>query len=208
VKYSSKDYEESEWFRIKTSESQYPEGKVDYCIDTYELSNWCEKCGVGAVQNRPFRLARDFQQKRDQFFGLHWVFDELFCRPAIIPILNEAEITGAAYLHPIYHKSGKTIDTTFQMKIDFVLAHGLFNDENAKYCPVCNRVKYLYPERNAISFSHKSFENVPDIVKSYEYFGSGGQAQRLVLASKKFYEVVKENKIHGLVFRPIKLVYD
>ena len=222
--YSPKDFEESEWFYVNTSESQYPEGEKDYHYDTYDLTTWCNKCGQGAVQNRPFRLPRDFQQKRDKFFGLHWVFDEIFCRPEIKPILDENGLSGLSYLHPIYHKSGKTIDTTYQMKIDFVTAPGIFNDgleiqdfsvdrklwttqdKYARHCPFCNRVKFLYPERNVIRFTRKTLKNIPDVVKSYEYFGADGQAQRLILVSKKFYDVIRKNKLSGLVFTPIRLV--
>ena len=79
-------------------------------------------------------------------------------------------------------------------------------EKYARFCPFCNRVKFRYPERNIIRFTRKTFENVPDIVKSYEYFGAGGQAQRLILVSKKFYELIKQNRLSGLIFTPIGLI--
>jgi len=221
--YTKEDLDESEWFYITTSESQYPQGEEDFRCYSYDLSNWCDKCGIGKVQNQPFRLLRDFQQKKDVFFGLHWVFDEFFVRSSVKPILAENGITGISYINPIYHGSGKEIATVFQLKTDFIIQPTLITgdvdasaflidrrlwtsqEKYARFCPFCNRVRYRHPQREVIKFKRAAFENVPDIVKGFEYFEGGDLAHRLVLASKKFYDVVKKYKFRGLSFTPIRL---
>ena len=38
---------------------------------------------------------------------------------------------------------------------------------------------------------------------SNEYFGSGGSAHRLIILSKRIYEIIIKNKLRGIRFEPI-----
>jgi hypothetical protein len=72
--------------------------------------------------------------------------------------------------------------------------------------PYCRQVRYHLRHRGPLRFDRGSFEGAPDIVKTQEWFGSGGQASRLVVASQKFRQAVVVAKWQGLVFQPIELI--
>jgi hypothetical protein len=66
--------------------------------------------------------------------------------------------------------------------------------------------KSLFPRRDAIRFDKKIFLNAPDIIYSHERFGAGIIAMRLVLVSRRFYDIVQNKKLKGLKFTPILLM--
>lgn len=229
VYYSQQEVEEAEWLYIETGEFQYPQPEDDYKEATYDTSNYCKRCGMGASQNNPFRLSRDFKQKNSQFLGLHWVFDETFLRPETKAMLEHAGTTGISYLHPVFNKTGEKIKIVFQMKVDTIIEGGLITDELIKVTcmenneegraskgggsyrfpegyPFCGKVKYHWPDRTTIKFHKEKLDGVPDVIKSDEYFGSGGSANRLIMVSKKFRELITSHKLRGLQFTPIELV--
>jgi hypothetical protein len=163
---------------------------------------------VGKIQNNPFRLKRDFKQRTNQFLGLHFEFDIIFIRQPAKEILTKEGFTGIEYIHPLLASTKQPIETVFQMKIDTILQPGLIQawhngGKGYAICPFCESKKSLYPRRDAIRFDKGIFSNVPDIVQSYEHFGSG--ANRLVLVSKRFYNIVQKYKLKGLSFTPIIL---
>jgi len=74
VRFSEQERKSADWLYARVSESQYPQPEDDlgYRQVTYDLGTFCWRCGIGANQVRPFRLARDFQLRRSHFMGLHW----------------------------------------------------------------------------------------------------------------------------------------
>jgi len=231
VYYSQKDIETAEWVYATVGEYQYPQPEDDlsYREETYDISEYCVRCGMGSVQVRPFRLKRDFKEKRSRFLGLYWVHDEVFVRPEVKAILEKEHISGVEFSHPVYHKSGEDIDNVYQMIIQAIAKPGLVkeglsivtckvnNEESiiegigkvknrlGDY-PYCGRVKYHFPRRDAIKLRGESLEGLPDIAKSHEYFGSGTAANRLILMRSRVVELVTKNKIRGLKFTPIEMV--
>jgi hypothetical protein len=229
IYYSESDIKHAEWLQIIAGEYQYPQPE-DYKQTTYDLSNYCKHCGIGKVQNNPFRLKSDFVQKTD-FLGLHWVFDEIFVRPNTKDIIENSGLGDIEFFHPLFIKTGKQIQNVYQMKIMGNLEHGLItNDLFTITCKenneeiialnksglnigkltgeftYCNRVKYHHPKTTQITFKREIFSKAPQIVKSYEYFGSGSEAHQLILVSQRFAEVVRQHKLRGLKFTPVKLI--
>jgi hypothetical protein len=230
VYYSDEDIEAADWVYASVGEFQYPQPE-DGCWEaaTYDISRYCLRCGMGAVQMRPFRLRRDFRQKSSRFLGLHWVFDEIFVRPVVKTIFERDGISGVGFCHPVHHKSGEPIDSVYQMVVQTIAEPGLVteglstvtckpNNEESYMegigripnrrgdYPYCGLVKYHHPERDAIKFRREALIHLPDIAKSHEYFGSGGAAHRLILMRKRVVEYVETRKLRGLGFTPIELV--
>ena len=71
--------------------------------------------------------------------------------------------------------------------------------------PYCGRVKYHLKHRGPLRFEHTALAGAPDVVKTHEWFGSGGQAFRLVLVSQRFRQAVLKAKWRGLYFEPVEL---
>jgi hypothetical protein len=231
--FSEKEIDEAAWLYASVGEFQYPQPERSYIEGTYDITNYCPFCGMGAVQNNPFRLKSDFKQKAARFLGLLWVHDVVFVRPEVKKLFEKAGIREVEYSHPIHHKSGKPIETVYQMQIKTVARGGLIskglnavtckknNEEGLNMRPpggchginrsieeykYCGRVKYHYPMTTMIEFRKSVLDKLPDVAMSEEYFGSGGAADNLILISRRFADLVKEYKLRGLKFRPIKIV--
>ena len=226
--FSDADRAAAEWFTIRAGEFQYPQPEDAYHEATFDLSAYCWRCDIGAVQNRPFRLVGDFRQKLD-FFGLHWVTDEIFLRQETRQLFEQEKLSGAGYLQPTLFMKGKPIDGLYQLKLEAAAEPGfatadLFrvtckpgNEEGPAIpggkpyrfpvgYPYCGRVKYHLPERGWLCYARTSLAGKPDLFKSWEYFGAGDRAERLILASRKVYDLARQKGFRGLVFTPIQLV--
>jgi hypothetical protein len=234
VHYDKEDFDKAEWFYTGTGEYQYPQPEddpIEYLKATYDTCNFCPTCGMGAIQNNPFRLKTEFKQKNSQFLGLHWVFDEIFVRNEAKAILERECPAGIRFTHPVYHRTSEEMESVYQLRIETVVKEGLvtsgldtvtckpYNEEYKGLVrqvaerlnlreegPYCGRVKYHYPTRDTVKFRHKALSQIPDIVKSDEDFGSGHSADKLVLVSKRFRELIVKYKLRGLRFTPIELM--
>ncbi|GEM_PF-1978984 len=229
--YSQDDINAAEWLWATAGEYQYPQPAdvLGYLQATYDTSKACPVCGIGAIQNRPFRLKRDFTQKRLHFLGLHWVFDEFFVRPEVKKILQENRMGDIEFVQPVLHGTGAPIETVFQMKIKAISGPGLVTEglfavtcklNNEEVVSLkkkglhlnvpkdkniyCGRVRYHFPRTMPLTFRRNSMPWSFDVAKSHEYLG--GSVQRIILVSQRFASLVGQHKLRGLKFTPVKLV--
>ncbi len=227
--YEDEEILDAEWVIGEVGEFQYPQPEDNYIESTYQTEDYCYRCGQGKVQNRPFRLKKDFVQEQAKFLGLHWVFDEIFIRPVIKSLFDSAGISGVTYRDVIHHKTDQRINNVLQMNIPVIERHGLITEDlfsvtckpqnEESYLkelgrikdkpgpPFCGRVKYQYPLTEPIKFKANVLKDLPDFVKSCEYFGSGAAANHFILVRNKVVRLIKEKKLEGLGFRrPVHLV--
>ena len=211
------DIEKSDWFIIGTGQYQYPQPEAGYLNATFDLRNYCPHCGSGKIQNAPFRLKTEPKQHNNQFWGLHWEFEHVFVRQETKNIL-ERDIKGIRFSNPVLHKRNIPIDGFYQLHIDAILEKG-FDGYNTKVitCKTnneeglntdsrqvyCGQTKYHHPMIGGYLFDKVIFQQEGDIALTSEYFGSGGSANRLVIVSKRFKQIVEKNKLKGLSFTPI-----
>jgi hypothetical protein len=218
TEYEKADIKNAEWFVVQTGTYQYPQPEDDYLQATYDLENYCEHCGQGKKQNRPYRLKTEPKQSNNQFWGLHWEFEPIFVRQETKNILERENITDISFSNPVLNKKNITIDGFYQLHIHKILDKGFDNynaqtitckinneegfntDDNLK---CCGRIKYHHPRIGGYLFDKNIFDTSFDIVESCEYFGGGASASRLQIVSKKFKELVHKNKLKGLSFIPI-----
>lgn len=218
--YEKADLDQAEWFIISTGEYQYPQPEKDfgYLEATFNLDNHCRLCGIGKVQNAPFRLKFEPKQYNNQFWGLHWEFEPLFLRQEAKNLLEKAQMQGIRFTRPVLHKKNAVIEGFYQLHIDTILNEGFDNyntkpisckshneeggnpDKAGRYC---GRIKFHHPLVGGYLFNKKIFNTDFDVVNSFEYFGSGGNANRLQIVSKRFKQIVDKNKLKGLQFTPV-----
>ena len=220
TEYKKADIRNAEWFIINTGEYQYPQPEEDfgYLNATFNLDNYCKWCGIGKVQNAPYRLKTEPKQHNNQFWGLHWAFDAIFVRQETKNILEREKIKGIRFSNPVLHKKNIPIEGFYQLHIDTILSKRfdnyntktitckIKNEENCNTDPTsncCGRVKFHHPMIGGYLFDKSIFDKDFDIVESNEYFGSGGSANRLQIVSKRFKDIVDKNKLKGLSFIPI-----
>ncbi|MFT3827801.1 MAG: hypothetical protein QM731_28045 [Chitinophagaceae bacterium] len=216
--YEKGDYDNAEWFVITTGEYQYPQPEEGYKDATFNLENYCQFCGIGKIQNAPYRLQTQPKQLNNQFWGLHWEFEAIFVRQGAKNILEQEKIKGIRFSNPVLHRTNSPIEGFYQLHIDTILNKGFdnyntqtitckINNEEGlntnKKTTCCGRIKFHHPMIGGYLFDRTLFKKDLDIVESNEYFGSGGAAYRLQIVSKRFKEIVDKNKLKGLSFIPI-----
>jgi hypothetical protein len=218
--YEKSDIDKAEWFIISTGEYQYPQPENDfgYLEATFYLDNYCRICGIGKLQNAPFRLKSEPKQYTNQFWGLHWEFESVFVRQETKSLLEKEQIKGIQFSQPVLHKKNAPIDGLYQLHIDSILPKGfdnyntqtitckINNEEGGNTdpnCTCCGRIKFHHPMVGGYLFDSKIFDTEFDIVNSFEYFGSGGSANRHQVVSKRFKQIVDKNKLKGLKFTPV-----
>jgi hypothetical protein len=221
----------AEWLQLNARGHHcYPQPEEDFGYQevTYNVSNYCRHCGIGGVQEAPFRLRAEFKASHSQILQLNWVFDEFFLRDEAREGLRSAAITGIDYMAPLLHQSDRRVERVVQMFVRTKLPPALdpigfqpvtCKPQNEEWHAMqrlrpsepekllyCGRVKYQYAHKGPYRFDKKAFAEAPDVVKSDEWFGSGASAHRLVIVSQGFRQAVVKAKWHGVSFEPIELV--
>ena len=220
TEYEKNDFKNAEWFIINAGEYQYPQPQNDfgYLQATFNTEYYCKTCGIGKVQNAPYRLRTLPKQPNNQFWGLHWEFDAIFVRQETKNIFEKENIKGIHFSNPVLHKKNIVIENFYQLHIDNILDKG-FDNYNAQKitCKInneegfksdnilqnCGRVKFHHPRIGGYLFDKDIFNKYYDIVESYEYFGSGGSSSKLQIVSKKIKDIIDSNKLKGLSFIPV-----
>jgi hypothetical protein len=216
--YDKMDMENAQWYIIGTSQYQYPqpEDSYGYRNITFNLDNYCPLCGIGKIQNNPYRLKHEPKQKPNLFWGLHWEYEPIFVREEIKNIFEKEKINRIHFSQPVIHKSNKPIERFYQLHIETILEKGFITDNaNTVTCKInneegrnkndelkcCGRIKYN--SCRILEFDKKIFSHGNDFCLTNEYFGSGLSAYRRTIISKKIYEIIKKYKLRGLEFEPI-----
>jgi uncharacterized protein YutE (UPF0331/DUF86 family) len=218
IEYDEIDMENAQWYIIGTSQYQYPQPEDDFGYRnlTFNLDNYCPLCGIGKIQNNPYRLKYEPKQKPNLFWGLHWEYEPIFIREEIKNIFEKEKIGGVYFSQPVIHKSNKPIERFYQLHIETILDKGLITDNvNTVTCKInneensnrnnelkcCGRIKYN--SYRALEFNKKIFSTDNDFYLTNEYFGSMGSAYRKKIISKKIYNLIKNYKLRGLYFDPL-----
>jgi len=229
--FTKREIDTAEWLRVfALGHHGYPQPEDDdgYVDATYKTESSCPVCGIGNVQGAPFRLRNEPKASHSQFLQLNWVFDELFVRGAAREGLESAGITGIDFLAPVLHKRNTQSEQIVQMRVQTVLVDALditgfqpvtckpMNEEwhpNKWSTPEkeidrshCGRVKYHAMHRGPYRIAREAFIGAPDLVKSAEWFGSGRQAFRMIIASQRFRQIVNAAKWRGIEFEPIEII--
>jgi hypothetical protein len=229
--FTKRELDAAEWLLLEAlGHHGYPEPDIDYHTATDDIADYCPVCGIGGVQNAPFRLSAEPKASHSQFIQLNWVFDEFFLREEAREGLLEEGIAGIDFLAPVLHRTDRPSTQITQLRVRTVLPPALetesletvtCKEENEEWETelrlrkirppaaasnrYCGRVKYHREHRGMFRFDRGAFLEVPDVVKSYEWFGSGASAHQIVIVSQRFRQAVVTAKWRGVTFEPIEL---
>lgn len=229
IEFTKAEIEAAAWLELGTTGHfgyPQPEDEFGYWQVTYDPRTVCERCGAGKVQVAPFRFRSEPKASRSQFFQLNWVFDEIFVRPEVRAVFEQERVTGVAYEHPVIHRSGRIIESLHQLRVNTVLPPGHVGDvtrslvccaesegqPNFSRRPddgpqrYCGTRRFFWPTRTPLQFRSEIFGGAPDIVKSFEWFGSGLAANRAIIISQRVGRIIREQKWRGVVLKPIELI--
>jgi hypothetical protein len=209
------------WYQLyATGHFGYPQPEDDYKLATYGTS-YCERCGIGGVQRIPFSFRSEPKARHSQFLQLNWVFDEFFIRPEVESRLTEVGLSGIAFGPALHHSTGRALESIKQLMVMSALPAALGiaglqpvtckpdNEEGPPWhagsqpryapdYPYCGRRKYHWPQKKPLRFLPQPFATAPDIIKSFEWFGSGCSAFRAVLVSERVVHIIESNRWRGV----------
>ena len=195
---------QADWVTVNPSwhwEYPKPDDDFGYLQVTYDLTHYCENCGIGQRQKAPFHVKSEPKWGMRNMLQLNWVFDEYFVRPEIWETVFKPFGIGA---YPVlHHRSGQELKTVVQLKIDCELTVPLqLEGYSYEVCLECNRRKYLpiscgrFPAMTGVTADLTA-------VKSREYFGSGHSGFHEVFFSNALYRNCIEHKVKGVSYKPV-----
>ncbi len=182
---------------LASSHRGYPEPseKHGFLAATFDLSDYCSKCGIGRRQIRPFRIKSVPVLKRS-IMQLNWIFDEYFVAREVRTAVFEP--LGIDYWPVVLDRTGDEINSVVQLKISHHADLNL-DEANAIACSTCGRTKTKMDLRG---FCPEPVSIPAPIFKSTQYFGSDGAAFNTVLISSFLYKEIKKNSLRGVEFYP------
>ena len=183
---------------IASGQFGYPEPSEDwgYLDATFDASEHCRICGVGAKQIAPFRLKEPPTARKNSVIQLNWIFDEYFVASGVWASVFKP--SGVRSRPVVLHQTGRVIESTVQIRIDAICE--VESDRlPMQECGACGRIKYEYSLRGPYP---APVSPTAEIFKSSQWFGAGGRAFRLVMVSRDVFRRVREAGLRGITFCP------
>jgi len=178
-------------------EEGYPQPEDQYQTVTYDLSEFCETCGIGAKQNNPFRLQKRPNWNKGSLFELGWVFDELFVQKEFYEkfIFSHYQFQTREV---VLHKTGKILEDTLQLVIPESIVPLETGNIPYEECSNCHRKRFTPLIDGFLPGFTERIKEIP-LVKTKEYFGTGIQASRRIYMSKNFFNHLRKQKVKPVV---------
>ena len=214
----------AEWVTIDPvyfEDDGFPEPHLDgsWRNVSFNAGKECPECGIGIEQTAPIHLKDEPNLKNNDFISIFWTYD-IFALNKVFDVLSQNGIAGFEAYPAIHHKKKVPLTTIKQLKITNELAPGVINNNLTRADAEgitadniithedypCGHIKYLGLGRGMYRFSRDIFRDMPDLVKTHEWFGGGHSAVQLVLASAKFVKLYLDNKWRGLSLTPLEVV--
>lgn len=201
TEFSKKEIDAAQWVEIGAWHHGYPQPDEDvfgYLQVTYDLTDWCEQCGIGKKQNAPFQMKGEPKWGRNGILQLTWIYDELFVTPEVWASVFSPAGIGR---RPVTNTKGAELKAVVQLVVEEevgIVTEGLASER----CTKCGRVKYLPVTRGPAPM----LTNNPsrEMARTREYFGSGGQADKRVLISHALVRSLVAENVRGASLRPVQ----
>lgn len=205
TRFTQRELRAASWLEMLPSwHHGYPMSDHDfgYLNLSYDLADYCEKCGVGARQKAPFRMRGEPRWGTRAMMQLNWVFDEFFARPEVWKAVFAP--LGIECWPVLAYRKETELKTVVQLQISAILDSELdMKDHPFEVCPDCRRKKYLPFSRGMFPAMSRPPEGV-HAIKSMEWFGSGASASRAVLVSRTLFEAISGKRVKGVQFAPLE----
>lgn len=181
----------------------YPQPKENdfgYREATYDLSDYCEACGIGMKQKAPFQMKSEPKWGRNGILQLNWIFDEFFVRPEVWRTVFKPYGIGC---RAVMSTKNAELQSVVQLVVSNeinIVTEGLSGDKCAK----CKRIKFAPVSRGF--FPMLACEPSAHAVKTVQWFGSGGRAYHEVLISGELARSLASEKVRGVSLRPVESI--
>ncbi|WP_155826377.1 hypothetical protein [Leptospira alstonii] len=148
-------------------------------------------------QKLPFQMKKEPKWGRNGILQLNWIFDEYFTTPEIW--MSVFQPIGIA-CRPVIDRKGVELKTVVQLVVKEEV--GIVTTFLREKCSSCGRMKFLPVTRGP--FPPLEERPLASMVKTKEYFGSGGSAHRSVLISQQLTQILRLQKVQGAAVKPVK----
>ena len=219
------DVESASWFMLDTGQFVYPQPEDGFKFGnrTYDISHACPLCMIGQVQIAPFRFKTPPKARHSALLGLNWVPFELFVRTQASELWLAERFTGVRFSSPVLHKTSQPLDGLLQAHVDTFLPQGIslhnlvaepcslpdripkWLEERLRTMLVCKTERYNLPTRGPLTFPADVLHGQPDFVRTFKWFGSGGESYRPILVSKRVRDSALKHRLRGGKFTPVLL---
>lgn len=198
--FTQRELDEARWLELFAWNNGFPQPQdLDaYARVTFDLSGWCSKCGLGKVQNAPFRIKMEPKWGRRAIMTLIWVHEEFFVPPAVWETVFKP---FGIQCRPVANRSGKELQTVVQLVIDEEVDLVMNRLQVQEVCVGCGRKKYAHTRRGY----HPPLAQEPSgaIAKTRQAFGDGW-GLREVIISQNLRQAMLAHNIRGAEFMPLE----
>ncbi|MGE3801053.1 MAG: hypothetical protein AB7H80_08540 [Candidatus Kapaibacterium sp.] len=172
-------------FYTGTWENGYPQPKRNkaYLNATFDLSRYCSVCGIGKVQNAPFRIKSEPKWGKRKMFELFWEPDALFVESTFYETYLSP--LGLLSKEVLIHKSEKVANSVVQVLLPDIDLHLDLSEISYENCTNCHRAKYSPVVRKPYRKRKELDVAAPSIFRGNNYFGSGGLAFKQIFISQE-----------------------
>jgi len=204
TEFTKDEIESGHWLTIGAWHHGYPQpNELDFGFlqATYDLTDYCDRCGIGLKQKAPFQMKREPKWGTRGILQMNWVFDEIFVRPKIWSSIFEPHHVAC---RPVTDRRGAELESVVQLVVEekvSLVTEGLARREP---CVACQRVKYLPVARGF--FPPLTAQPAGAIVKTHEYFDPAAGPHQAVLVSHDLCRALVDAKVRGASFWPVQSV--
>lgn len=202
TEFTKLEIDQADWLVIMPSwHHGYPQPDEDnngYLQATYDLKNYCEVCGTGLKQKAPFQMKGEPKWGRRGILQMNWVYDQYFVRPEVWETVFKP---FGISCRPVTNRKGAELKTVIQLDVSEEVdmkTEGL----RGEACKLCGRTKF----QGVVRGQYPPLTSSPKaaMVRSRDYFGSGGGANHAVMISKDLARVFSEAKVQGASLNPVQ----
>lgn len=182
---------------VATGNRGYPEPSkgLGYLESTYDVSEYCSKCGVGLRQVRPFQIGFIPNLNRS-ILQLNWVFDEFFVDANVWAAVFEP--FGIGCWPVLSSKTGNALESIVQLQIS-ERAQLNIEPETLSLCSRCGRTKSAITFRG---FAPSPCRAPASIFRSNQYFGTDANAFSRIFVRSPVFEQIRRAGLRGIEFYP------
>lgn len=204
TEFSKEEIETAAFLELSAREKGYPypkPGGFGYLKATYDLTEYCDKCGSGKRQAAPFHMKGEPKWGKVRMSQLIWVWDQFFVPPAVWDDVFRP--LGIGRLPVLHYKTREELQTVVQLEINRTADSPLLMGDEypSEICASCGRKKFDPISRG---FFPRFVADPPyDIFWTQECFGGGLDAWSATIISHKVYAAMRDNKVDSVRFTPL-----
>ena len=206
TEFSKEELRSADWLNLVPDwHHGYPQPRAEvsgYLAATYDLTDWCDRCGIGKKQVAPFQMKAEPKWGKRGILQLNWVFDEFFVTP---DVWNKVFEPHGLNRRPVQNVAGRELATVVQLVVERsveVVTDGLKWEQ----CGKCNRRKYLPVVRGP--FPSLDGHANGEMLRTSVYFGSGASANTCVVVSKALAASIWAYGLRGASMVPVEAQRD